>query len=138
MAGVALLDAEDEQSDDALRAEAEAAGIDFDAWAAGMRAKVAAYGAAERGVGANDVKPPAPRSRAREGKARWSLVMGVVTVGVVGLATLALRWAAPREAPIVRKYLPPHAVTEESVPSAAVPRPAPPAPRADPGSRHRD
>ena len=141
-AGVALLDAEDEQTDDELRAEAEAAGIDFDAWAATMRAKVAAYGAAERRDGANDVDPPGPdgpaqpRSRARRGAARWSLVMALVTVGMVGLATLALRWATPREEPIARKERPPLRVTEESVPSAAVPRPAPSAPATDPGSLH--
>lgn len=45
MAGLALLAAEDEPSDEELRAEGEAAGIDFDAWAAEIEATVAAYSA---------------------------------------------------------------------------------------------
>ena len=134
MVGLALLDAEDEPNDDELRTEAEAAGIDIDAWAAEIRAKVAAYAAAERLAGANDVEPPGPppplpRSRAGAGKARWSLVMGLLTVSLVGLATLAAHWAMPREASIARKYLPTRQVTEESVSATGVPLPASSAPR---------
>ena len=123
-AGLALLDAEDDQTDDEFRAEAEAAGIDFDAWAAEMRAKVAAHGAAARR--ANDVEPeghedggPDPQRPLGARKARWPLLVALTAVSLTGLATLALRWATPRD----RRSLP--VTTEECAPSIAVPRPAP-------------
>ncbi len=116
-----MLDAEDEQSYEDLRAEAGAAGIDFDAWAGRLRAKAGAYRAAERRAGANDVAPLAPA--ARRGKARLPLVMALATAGVAGLATVVVQLATSREAPLARKYLQ-RGVTEESAPWAAVARPS--------------
>ncbi len=108
-AGLALLDAEDDQTDEEFRAEAEAAGIDFEAWAAEMRARVQAHGAAADR--ANDVEPPPRRARRR-------LVTALAVVSLTGLLTLGLaRWqTAPPDTPLGRRSS--QGATEESAPPA--------------------
>jgi hypothetical protein len=66
--GLAMLDEDDEPSDDALREEYRAAGVDLDAWAAELQAK------AEGGARADRERQAAREEQGRKSRTKLLLI----------------------------------------------------------------
>ena len=112
---------DDDPGDEDIREEAEAAGIDFEAWAASIRDKARAKLEQERRA------REAAQRQARAQRARWAAAAVLAAAALAAAAVLALRARTPEPVPIAED---PTAAPIE--PPSASPEPPAPEPRAPP------